>query len=703
MGLGGMGEVPNSSSEGAPIDVEQGEPLNAEERVTIPPEGNEYKRTQSMFEVAAAAPGTRFHPVSLAFKNVTYTVTLGRGKAKTNKLILDNLTGYVKAGSFLAIMGPSGSGKTSLLNVLAGRVMKSGAKTSLSGQVLVNGRPRDESFRRISAYVMQDDLMFSTLTVWETLQTAAMLRLPSTTPKAQRLQLAESIIAELGLSKARNTPIGNEMIRGVSGGERKRTNIAVEMLSNPSLVFLDEPTSGLDSFQALNVMSALSDLSKSGRTVISTIHQPRSSIFALFENLLLLSEGRMVFFGQAVDSIDYFSRHGFTCPEHFNPADYFMDMISVDRRDEQRETDSTARIAELTSSYEPAREVRPDLHQKSMEEQAEATEGMKYSKYASSWGTQLAVLTKRSWLQVTRDRLPIAIAYVQAMVMMVMICILYSNTSAAPQQNMTGSLFFISLFLAFNGIFQMITTFPLEKGVVNRERASNTYRVTAYYPAKVLSEWPIRIGPVIVFGIIAYWPIQYQRVASKFFLFLVICMLEFTAMNGLGILIGSIAPTPQLALAMGPLFTVVLMLFGGFYVNLDSIPVWIRWVRYLSPIQWGFVGLAVNQFEGLTFSCSPGCPDGDQILKNLSIDNYTVPQAIAYQCCLIVGMHIIACTALMLNGPKMQPLSALGSKAQPVLLPMQEETPEALAAVVSSGEGGEDRPPAEEERALKVE
>ncbi|CAI7737409.1 unnamed protein product [Closterium sp. NIES-54] len=262
MGLGGaMGEVPNSSGDVAPIDVEQGEPLNAEERVTVPSEGNEYKRTQSMFEVAAAAPGTRFHPVSLAFKNVTYTVTLGRGKAKTNKLILDNLTGYVKAGSFLAIMGPSGSGKTSLLNVLAGRVMKAGAPTSLAGQVLVNGRPRDESFRRISAYVMQDDLMFSTLTVWETLQTAAMLRLPSSTPKAQRLQLAESIIAELGLSKARNTPIGNEMIRGVSGGERKRTNIAVEMLSNPSLVFLDEPTSGLHSFQAPHVISARSDLS----------------------------------------------------------------------------------------------------------------------------------------------------------------------------------------------------------------------------------------------------------------------------------------------------------------------------------------------------------------------------------------------------------------------------------------------------------
>ncbi|CAI7855355.1 unnamed protein product, partial [Closterium sp. NIES-53] len=169
----------------------------------------------------------------------------------------------------------------------------------------------------------------------------------------------------------------------------------------------------------------------------------------------------------------------------------------------------------------------------------------------------------------------------------------------------------------------MITTFPLEKGVVNRERSSNSYRITAYYPAKVLSEWPIRIGPVLLFGVIAYWPIEYQRVASKFFLFLVILMLEFTAMNGLGIVIGSIAPTPQIALAMGPLFTVVLMLFGGFYVNIDSIPVWIRWVRYISPIQWGFVGLAVNQFEGLTFSCAD-CPTGDQILHQLSIANYTV-------------------------------------------------------------------------------
>ncbi|GJP34882.1 hypothetical protein CLOM_g19364 [Closterium sp. NIES-68] len=661
-----MGEA--DASDGAPTDVELGEAVSIE----VPPDDAQRPENphqpRSLFEAAASAPGTRFHPVSLAFKGVTYTVTLGRGKAKTQKLILDNLTGYVKAGTFLAIMGPSGCGKTSLLNVLAGRVMRTGAPTSLAGQMLVNGRPRDKSFRRISAYVMQDDLMFSTLTVWETLQTAAMLRLPSSTPKARKLQLAESIITELGLTNARNTPIGNERIRGVSGGERKRTNIAVEMLSDPSLVFLDEPTSGLDSFQALNVMSALSDLSKSGRTVVSTIHQPRSSIFALFENLLLLSEGRAVFFGPAAEAMGYFSHCGFACPEHFNPADFYLDVISVDHRDKEREMTSTARIQQLADAFTPSPEVSMEQHQQRIAEQAAEAGGEKYSKYASSWVTQFAVLARRSWRQVTRDRIPIGVAYIQAVFMMAVVSILFSNSSDSPQQNMTGSLFIVSLFLALNGLLQMITTFPLEKGVINRERASNSYRISAYYPAKVLSEWPIRIGPVIIFAVIVYWPVEFQQVASKFFLFLLICLLEFTAMNGLGILIGSLAPTPELALALAPLFMVVLILFGGLLVNLDSIPVWIRWVRYISPIQWGFVGLSVNQLAGLTFTCPPGsvtCPTGDAMLKQLSIDNFTVGASIGYQCCLILGMHLLACTALVLNGPKMQPLASLEGVPEP--------------------------------------
>eukprot|EP00850_Spirogloea_muscicola_P024387 SM000731S21910 [mRNA] locus=s731:11:2329:- [translate_table: standard] len=382
-----------------------------------------------------SAPGAHFQRVSLAFQDLQYSVQVGRGRARRDKVVIADASGYIRPGTFVAIMGPTGSGKTSLLNILAGRVQA--GRSKLGGTVLVNGRPRDYTFKRMTAYVMQDDVMFHTLTVWETLVTAAMLRLPSSTPRARKLELAESIIRELGLGKARDTPIGNSLYRGVSGGERKRTCIAVEMLSNPSLIFLDEPTSGLDSFQALNVMSTLSDLAKSGRTIVSTIHQPRSSIYQLFEYLILLSDGKMLYFGRATAAIDYFDRRSLQCPPHFNPGstlsellgslrqfsaaqsplqrgDYFMDIISPDRRDPEREATSLARIQSLSDSYEPAAEVRPELFEKEIAQHSADSDGMhRRSKYASNWLTQFRTLLRRSVWQATRDKFPLIIVLVQ--------------------------------------------------------------------------------------------------------------------------------------------------------------------------------------------------------------------------------------------------------------------------------------------------
>lgn len=153
----------------------------------------------------------------------------------------------LKWNRLLAVMGPSGSGKTSLVNALAGRLSVGG---ELHGEVLVNGLPRGRGFRSISAYVMQDDVLFSNLTVRETFEFAARMRLPSDVSTETKQSVVDSIISELGLSKASDTRIGNEFMRGVSGGERKRTNIGIELLSGASLLFLDEPTSGLDAFQA---------------------------------------------------------------------------------------------------------------------------------------------------------------------------------------------------------------------------------------------------------------------------------------------------------------------------------------------------------------------------------------------------------------------------------------------------------------------
>lgn len=187
----------------------------------------------------------------------------------------------------------------------------------------------------MSAYVQQDDVLYSHQTVRETLDMAAQLRLHDASSKEERDALVTSLIAQLGLVKAQDTEIGNERVRGVSGGERKRTNLGVELISDPSVIFLDEPTSGLDSFQAESVVHTLKKLASNGRTVFTSIHQPSSQIFAQFDQLLLLSEGQGMYFGPAKDAVAYFSGLSYRCPRHFNPADFFLDLLSIDYRTPQ--------------------------------------------------------------------------------------------------------------------------------------------------------------------------------------------------------------------------------------------------------------------------------------------------------------------------------------------------------------------------------
>ena len=280
--------------------------------------------------------------VTLAWRDLRYTV-YPNGRDKPPRDILKGLSGAALPNHVMALMGPTGSGKTSLLNVLSGRVPAGGI---LSGEVTVNGAARSEDFNERVAYVMQEELLFEFLTVHETFMLHARLRLPPSTPDAEKAESVDRLIAELGLKNVRDSPVGSPggFRRGLSGGERKRCNIGVEMVRDPAAIFLDEPTSGLDSFQAQNVMSALRDLAGNGRSVVCTIHQPRSSIFAMFDQLMLLTDGRLAFIGDASAAVGYFETLMFKCPTLTNPADFFMDVMSMDYRSESREGNSRSRV-----------------------------------------------------------------------------------------------------------------------------------------------------------------------------------------------------------------------------------------------------------------------------------------------------------------------------------------------------------------------
>ncbi|KAL2522606.1 ABC transporter G family member 17 [Forsythia ovata] len=264
----------------------------------------------------------------LTFSSLTYTVIKKKKDAngdweKQEVDLLHSITGYAPKGQITAVMGPSGAGKSTFLDGLAGRI----ASGSLKGMVSLDGVDVSPSLiKRTSAYIMQDDRLFPMLTVYETLMFAADFRLGSIS-RADKIQRVEKLIDQLGLTSSRNTYIGDEGTRGVSGGERRRVSIGVDIIHGPSLLFLDEPTSGLDSTSAHSVIEKVHDIATSGSTVILTIHQPSSRIQLLLDHLIILARGQLMYQGSPKDVILHLGRMGRKVPTGENSIEYFIDVI----------------------------------------------------------------------------------------------------------------------------------------------------------------------------------------------------------------------------------------------------------------------------------------------------------------------------------------------------------------------------------------
>ena len=231
----------------------------------------------------------------------------------------------------MAMLGPSGSGKTTLLTALGGRLAG-----KVSGSITYNGQPFSRSMKRKTGFVTQDDVLYPHLTVLETLTYAALLRLPKSLSREEKMEQAEKIIMELGLTACRNGAVGGgtAVFRGISGGERKRVSIGLEMLVNPSLLLLDEPTSGLDSTTAQRIVAMLRRLARGGRTVVTTIHQPSSRLYRMFEKLVVLSDGYPIYSGQAGRVMEYLESIGYVPAFNFmNQADFLLDLANGKRFD----------------------------------------------------------------------------------------------------------------------------------------------------------------------------------------------------------------------------------------------------------------------------------------------------------------------------------------------------------------------------------
>ncbi len=245
----------------------------------------------------------------------------------TQRCILNNVSGVAEPGTLTAIMGASSAGKTTLLNVLTSRNLHG---VTYDGKILVNGQDVGYGIRAIAAYAQQRDAFIGTLRVREHLWFHARLRMDRNIPDADRKIRVDEVLDETGLRKCADTFIGIPgKTKGISGGEMKRLSFASEVLTNPPILFCDEPTSGLDSFMAENVISTLKGLAAKGKTVLVTIHQPSSEVYQLFDNLLLMSQGKVAYMGDAKSALAFFKTAGYPCPDNFSPPDHFVHQLAI--------------------------------------------------------------------------------------------------------------------------------------------------------------------------------------------------------------------------------------------------------------------------------------------------------------------------------------------------------------------------------------
>ncbi|WOL13202.1 hypothetical protein Cni_G21971 [Canna indica] len=618
---------------------------------------------------ACLPPAAAVFPITLKFEEVVYKVKLGRqgwwpsSTRMVEKTILNGITGVVFPGELLAMLGPSGSGKTTLLTALGGRL-----HGKLSGKITYNGNPFSGAVKRRTGFVAQDDVLYPHLTVAETLTFTALLRLPRSLSREEKAHQAQQVISELGLGRVAHSMIGGARgVRGVSGGERKRVSIGLELLVDPSLLLLDEPTSGLDSTTAARIVATLKRLAADkGRTVVTTIHQPSSRLYRMFDKLILLSDGGAIYYGRAAVAVDYFASVGFASPiDGVNPADLLLDLangIAPDSKYAIENGDAAAAggncmqqeqkaVKEaLISAYDRniATRLKAELcaaDLKSYGYSREIATAMKREQWCTSWWEQFRVLLSRG-LKERRYEAFNKLRIFQVLSVATLGGLLWWHTPTSHIQDRTALIFFFSVFWGFFPLYNAVFTFPQERPMLRKEQASGMYRLSSYFMARTAGDLPMELALPTAFTFIIYWMGGLKPDPVSFLLSLLIVLFSVLVAQSLGLAVGAILMDVKQATTLASVTTLVFLMAGGYYVQ--QIPPFIVWLKYLSYSFYCYKLLLGVQFtEHDAYECSKGvmCPVVEYpAIKSVGLDHMWVDVCIMGL--MLIGYRLIAYLAL---------------------------------------------------------
>ena len=543
-------------------------------------------------------------------------------------------------------MGSSGGGKTTLLSTLSLRLDET--KIDIEGYLKLNGRDYTKShLKAMSGYVLQDDVLHAELTVLETLQYHAQLRLAGKVDDpAEREDIIDEVIEYMGIGHIKDVIIGDSRRKGISGGERKRVCIGVELLTRPKLLFLDEPTSGLDSSTALKIITVLKNITTKGIcTVVCTIHQPAKKIFELFDNMILMKKGTIVYQGSAAKAVSFFESAGMKAAADDNPADYLIDCL----------TD----VADTAETVDNAAKLKPPV---------DLTMGSGLSFYSKqftfqTWFKQYVVLLKRCTQQYFRRYDIIIMNLVTVIIMSIFISFgtwyQIGNTQESIAKRVP-SLFFCCVCQGMVAALQCISSFPLERSIVLRERAAGAYYVSAYFLAKsTVDILSVSWGPMI-FCAIVYPSIGYQGDARKFFIYLMFMLMDTLSALSLATLISCWCVSVEMSTVVLSIVLEITRLYGGFFISpiqmeAEQVKGW-KFANALSYLNYAFMGVTVNELSGLKLTCTDSdiainsCfTTGEQIMVAKGYDKYTIEYCIGIGCVFIFGCRVFSFLFLRYN------------------------------------------------------
>ncbi|UIZ22400.1 hypothetical protein KXD40_005058 [Peronospora effusa] len=640
------------------------------------------------------------------------------------KRILHKISGSVSRGQVLGLLGPSGSGKTTLLNALA--AVENGL-SQFTGELLLDSKRLSNGYRRIAAYVQQDDSLYSTLTVRECISYSAQLRLCATLSDEAKNAMVDRVIAELNLSHVANSRIGSaggsSGQRGISGGERRRVSIGMELVTSPQILILDEPTSGLDSSSAHSVVQLVKDLAGHGRIVVLSIHQPSARSFVLLDKIMLLGKGKLLFSGAPVESKKYFQDLGFKCPEHENIADFILDIASDTRNIPMIRCHMKQELSLL--STQPAKEssdsdfrlqnslsrstIRSPMTQAEtspfMEEdllldtprsenllaipaeketpkepstlRKSATYGRPHSPPPLSNAAtrtdpigndvktpshsvlvEIRVLFARTAQNIFRHRslLVLHIALSFSLALFGGLIFNHVTNDLAGFQNRMGAFYFILTFFGFASMSSM-DLFISERPIFLREAGAMYYGAFSYFLAKAtLDTLLLRILPASLFASIFYWIMGLQASTARFLLFSLTLVLFNVAAGAICLLVGVLSRRVGSANLIATVVLLVMLLFGGFLLNSQTMPSSVGWLKHLSIFSYAFEILMTNELKGLILKFdAPGYPAvpvyGEVYLKTLGMDYANRYYDVVALALIAMSLQVLAFLFLSLQVP----------------------------------------------------